>query len=218
MPTLQITALFEEGVRDPRSDDRDSLPQGIRVEMARELKSGAKDPGPDDFRYYAITDKTPAAQIARFHYDNFHLDWRELVRRDFDLFLNEDIVTMNISNPSESFELVMQSDGLKRRENQDLIPASESAWKTALQTLRQMRAENFKGSLPDKMLDEEFLRVELTKRSGEKLLFLFDFSEDPLKTLYFRESSEAPLLRYEMQKIDFPREHFGGKAFDPTQS
>lgn len=216
MPTLTITALFSENVRDPRSDTGDELSQGIRVEMSREIKEGKENPGPDDFTYYATSDKTPPALIARFHYDNFSKGWKELVRKTFDQFLIDDVLDLKIESPTATIDLVQQADSLKINEGGQLQPANKEAFQKAIKHLRQLRASEFlesRESFPERGPDQLKLSVRL--KDGQFFQFQTHQTKDG-DELFYQEPGQ-PVLHYKLLPKTFSPETFRAQDFKSSK-
>lgn len=211
-PTLEIKALFAEGVRDPRSTAQDQLPAGILIEMAREKKEGVSEPGPDDFRYFAISDKTQAAQVARFHYENFDLSYKDLIRTDFRFFSTEDILSLKVESEEENFEVVLQKDGAFLKEGDQLIPAQKEAVERAILHIRQLSASRLEKPIEDSKFElKNSFRVTLKTREGASFGFDLQASEDESQMLF--ESLSFGRLLYWLRPKSFEAELFKKELF-----
>jgi len=144
-PSIRVKALFTDGTRDARSTLEDPLPQGVEVIFGRSLRIGSKnkDAG-DDYDYFAKSDKAPAAQIARFHFENFDRPARDFVEKKFDDFLSLDVKSFKVWQDGK---LILSA----RREDESVsleahgkqLPGSELSYEKALQHLRNLVASQF---------------------------------------------------------------------------
>jgi hypothetical protein len=152
---IRIEIGFQEGAVDRRSTESDLRPNGIELQLRKQRKAGRKTSGPDDFDYFAKSDKSLPASIARFHFDNFNKDYRAYVKTSFDDFSEDEIKSIRLSNFGELFWGLERSNGgwVFAGDPSREAPMKEAV-DEALRSLRNLRAEHFMSRLAELNLKE----------------------------------------------------------------
>jgi hypothetical protein len=165
-PDIRIVVGFKQGIRDGRSTESDKRPQGLELLLSK-VKAD----------YYAKSDKTPAASIIQYHYDNFLKNPEELVRRSFDRFMNADVQEILAHELGKKpRKLVRSTTGFTIDEGQGPHGIQTETVNNVLNALRTFKPSKFvkQSAIPS---IKSSLKVQVTLKSSDNknkhVIFVF---------------------------------------------
>lgn len=199
-PEIQVIVGFKEGVKDMRTTVNDHRPNGTEIlfykvpkpisasppsdeKPNKKTSSAPKKRTLDDFDYFAKTDKTDVASIARFHFDNFTKSPEDFIRKSFDDFAIADVQKMTIHRPKLPDILVAKTpQGYLVTKGKETKNGSKDDVEKALNDLHSLHATKFLESRaqmpkPTNPNSPEFVvTLELSGQKSHR--FAFDFAKD----------------------------------------
>ncbi|MBN8555525.1 MAG: DUF4340 domain-containing protein [Deltaproteobacteria bacterium] len=201
-PEIRIVVGFKENVQDLRANEADTRPHGTEILLSRIPRKGM----PDQFDYFGKSDKTAAANIAQFHYDNFSKSPEDFVRKSFNLFDISDIKKLIIKQ-SGSSEIVIT----RNKEDDYGVEQGEKKKKgiaqninAAIKQIQNLRAAKFI-EVFSKPTSTPSLSVQIEKIDGRVLHFVFDFKKE-MSELWFSNVDQK--LRYVLGKDPITLSYF----------
>lgn len=146
-PEVFVKVLFDDQTRDARSPLNDPLPHGAELRLASVKRADAKKDDPDSFTYYAQSDKSPPAEIARFHMENLNRPATDYIDRRFDDFLGSEVVQFEVFAQGESvLSAARDPQGkIELRSGQEKVEGNSQSFDQAIEHLRNLVALQFVG-------------------------------------------------------------------------
>jgi len=195
----KIVVGFEENIKDKRSDETDKRPSGVEILLGRVKENKT------DYEYYAKTDKTLAARIAQYHYENFTKSPEDFIRKDFKRFLVSEITRASIKTPKAKM-ITIQKIGEDYDVSQAKMkkPGLKEKVEESLSSLRNMKAIQFLGTFETapKVYD---LQVKLERPEPGSLSFTIKYDK-LAPTLWFEDGNLK--MKYLLKGQQFKPENF----------
>ncbi len=117
-PEIRVLVGFKENVHDGRTHAGDKRPSGVEISLARtkRAKLAAKKPGEESaaetHNFYAMTDKTQASEISRFHFENFARSPEDFVKKSFDDYETSEIKQVTfLKKGGPKIEILREDEG-----------------------------------------------------------------------------------------------------------
>lgn len=212
----QVILTYKEGVQDPRTTPSSKRPHGAALVLGKEIirdKSDTPD-DPDSYRYFAGTDKTPAAEISRFHYDIVARPAEDYVEKDIFNFDTPEFKQLKLyRNGDLNLRLWKEGEAIKAQSGDKTSEVPSENFEAALDSLRSLSADEFLGSkpLPQKSMDWRFeleledqppqtVKIKLTQEDKIKIWSSYaDF-----KLLYESNKLALKLGLFEFESLTKP--------------
>lgn len=202
-PDIRVLIGFKENVTDERTSVNDPRPKGVEILFGRaarklpKLKIQSKSPDKnDEYEYYAKSDKTSPATLARYHYDTFLKPPEDYIRKTFEIFDPSQVQKMVIrSAKMDSITVERVKDTYEVTQGTQKKAGSKDAIENALRQIRGLRAVKFT-QVFDALPSAPFW-VEIETTQGQHLKFAFQFEKD-FSDLWFVDGSTK--MRYLLAK------------------
>ncbi len=183
-PDIKILVGFKEGVSDLRTTESDTRPKGTEIWLVKRKnikykpsskKDSATSAPEEEFEYFVKSEKTQAASIAKFHYDNFDKSPEDFIKKTFDNFLISDLTEVSI-RPAKGKALTLTKGAsgfeVKGDSSQTL---DQTKVENAFNKLRSLRAVKFVGVEKNLPKTSSFLIVfNAQNQKTYEFAFLFE--------------------------------------------
>lgn len=221
---IKLVVGFKEDVKDLRTDAGDQRPQGTELILSRAKKKGRKASKPDDFEYFADSDKAGWAKIARFHYDNFNKDYRDFVIKKFDQYESDQLASIELLKRgavqwrigvSENPSIQNLSDQKDKKDKKDKNEAlSDKAYNQLLSHIRGWKADKFVAVEPAPKPSQVDFSLILELQDGSQKRF--DWKKQKNAWWMWTKVNEKP-LKYSFKKSGFKENLFTYKSLMPEE-
>jgi hypothetical protein len=213
-PDIKIVVGFKENVHDGRTSESDSRPNGNEIVLTRVLRKAAKTSSKssapaEQYDYYGKSDKTPAASLAQFHYDNFAKSPEDFIRKDFDKLELAGIKTVTFKLAgSPELKIEKNQNDYVIKEGTKSKPGIGANVDAALKQIRSLHALKFLETF-SKQPTSSSLTIHVENTDGKVTDFIFDFKKDASELWYI----EGPLkMKYLLGKDPLVLKDFGFDA------
>ncbi|PIR22395.1 MAG: hypothetical protein COV44_08275 [Deltaproteobacteria bacterium CG11_big_fil_rev_8_21_14_0_20_45_16] len=182
-PSIQLIVGFKEGAKDLRSGVGDKRPQGLEIQFARSKKLGSKNRNDDSYEYFAKSDKTAAARIPRFHYENFEKGPEAYIQKSFENFDIEKVEGLALLATDHLFgwNLSRTGDGwLAKSEKQSISDPNQDEIKNILDSLKRIRGLAFEKSEPAPGFTQLLFQISLKLKDGQIVAWSIDKKKQTL--------------------------------------